>query len=267
MPKFWVSYMFFLSLLIACSGNKGDNNSFISTEKEFPINNFVPEYLAKIPQINLSPKSYYRHGVENYVIDGLVDSMNLKQGYWKIHDFKNNIKYQGSYINNQLVGWWEVLSDSILICAGNYEHSRKQGYWSYHKIGENKTSKYVNYKDDTLFGLVAEFSSDSVLLATGYYANGLKNGYWKYYSATGLIKEQGDYHENYKSGWWKKYDDNGIMEYEASYSRDEIAGYVIKYINGKKSEEGQQFNGKKWGIWKYYDQYGNPYKIEEFYDY
>jgi hypothetical protein len=257
----------FLFVLLACSDNKKESSSSFSVNKANKINSFVPEYIAEIPQIKLSFKEYRKHNFENYVIDGSVDSANMKQGHWKIQDVKSNLTYQGSYVNDSLEGWWEVLSGNTLICAGNYEQNKKQGYWGYLQIGQNRTSKYVNYTNDTLSGLAREYSLDSVLIADGNYTKGLKNGYWKFYYQNGQLKEQGDYYDNYKSGWWQNFDDNGKIREEASYSQDEVAGYVKRYLNGIISEEGKQFNGKKRGHWKYFDKNGNPLKIEEFDDY
>lgn len=267
MIRFWLSYIFLLCLFGACFDGKKENINTLAAEKAKPINSFVPEYLAAVPQINLSFKEYYQHKFEDYVINGSVDSANLKQGYWKIQNIKNGMAYQGSYLNDEPTGWWEVFSDNKLICAGNYEQNSKQGYWVYLRVEQKKTSKYVNYKNDILSGLAREYTLDSILISSGNYTNGLKNGYWQFYSNIGVIKEQGDYYDDYKSGWWKSYDDNGQINQEASYSRDEIAGYVIEYVNGIKSEEGQLFSGKKWGVWKHYDSNGNLLKIEEFDDY
>ncbi len=267
MLRLWFSCTYLLCLFVACSNSKKENNSTFLSSKAKPINSFVPEYLAAIPQINLLFKEYHEYKFEDFVVNGSVDSANLKQGYWKIQNVKSNMTYQGPYSNDLPDGWWQVLSDNTLICAGNYEQNKKQGYWGYLQLGQKKTSKYVNYKNDKLSGLAREFTLDSILISCGDYKNGLKNGYWKFYSNSGALKEQGDYYDDYKSGWWQSYDDNGKINKEASYSRDKIAGYVIKYKNGIILEEGQQFNGKNWGVWKYYDSNGNLLKIIEFDDY
>ncbi|MFN0048329.1 MAG: toxin-antitoxin system YwqK family antitoxin [Cytophagales bacterium] len=267
MLRYLFFYIFLLCLFAACSENKNENIRTFSANNSKPIASFVPEYIAAVPQINLSFKEYYKHKFEDYIVCGSVDSANLKQGYWKIQNVKDNVTYQGLYANDLQVGWWEVLSGTTLICAGNYEQNRKQGYWGYLQLGQKKTSKFVNYKNDMLSGLAREYTSDSILISSGDYRNGLKNGYWKFYSNAGVLKEQGDYYDDYKSGWWKSYDENGQILHEASYSRNEIAGYVIKYVNGIKSEEGKQYNEKKRGVWKYYDTNGNPQRIEEFDDY
>lgn len=262
--SFW--YIFFLFLLVACSETRMEHNNSFSTSKKNPINSFVPEYLAIIPKINLPFNSYNKYNFENYVVNGVVDSVNLKQGYWEIKDVKHNLTYKGTFVNDLLEGWWQVLSGTTLICAGNYEQNKKQGYWGYLQIGQKRSSKYVNYRNDTLSGLAREFTSDSILISDGNYTKGLKKGYWKFYYQDGTLKEQGNYNDNDRSGWWESYDENGKIRHEASYLRDKISGYVKKYLNGIISEEGKQYNGRKWGTWKYYDSSGNLLKIEEFDD-
>lgn len=266
MLKCWFTYIYILCLATACSNNKKEKDIPYSTIKSDQIDRFEPEYLADIPQINLSFNNFYQFNFENFIVNGSVDSANLKQGYWVIQDVKKKLLYQGSFINDLQEGWWEVLSDDTLICAGHYKQHKKQGYWRYLQLGPNKNSKFVNYLNDTLNGLAREYTADSILISSGNYAKGLKNGYWKYYYQNGVLKEQGHYHDNYKSGWWQSYDVNGKINQEASYSKDEVSGYFKKYQNGIIAEEGQQLNGKNWGVWKYYDLNGNLLKVEEFHD-
>lgn len=252
-----------VGFLLSCSQSQESTVPSFAVKEKGRINNFVPEYLSTIPEITLSFKNYYSFKIENYLVDDSVDSNNLKQGYWKIRDEKNNLKFQGTYFNDKKNGWWDVFSDNKLICCGKFELNKKQGYWRYLRMG-NETMKFVNYQNDTLMGLGREFTSDSILVSDGSFSNGLKNDYWKFYYNNGAIKEQGYYHDNYKSGWWQSYDSNGKLTEEASYSQDEISGYVKRYVNGVISEEGKQFNGRKMGAWKFYDLQGKENRIHEY---
>lgn len=256
-------YLTLICLTIACSSNTEKEKNSLYQQNSNAINNFVPEYQANVPNLDIPFGNYENHNFETFIVSGIVDSFNLKQGYWKIINTKTKFSYHGNFSNNLKEGWWKVFSDSILICAGNYEKNEKQGYWGYLQTGIKKTSKFANYKNDTLNGLAREFTIDSILIADGNIAKGLKNGYWKFYYLNGAMKEQGDYYDDYKSGWWKSYDENGQIVQEASYLRNEISGYTINYINGIAYEEGKQFNGKKRGIWKCYDTNGKQNKIEE----
>lgn len=252
-----------VGLLLSCSQpQESTEPSFAVIEKK-RINNFVPEYLSTTPEVTLSFKDYRSFKTENYIVDGTVDSNNLKQGYWKIIDEKNNLKFQGTYFNDKKNGWWDIFSGDKLICCGKYELNKKQGFWRYLRIG-NETMKFVNYQNDTLIDLGREFTTDSILISDGSFSKGLRNGYWKFYNKNGVIKEQGYFQDNYKSGWWQSYDVNGKLVEEASYSRDEISGFVKRYTNGILSEEGKQFNGRKRGAWKFYDAQGKQNRIHEY---
>jgi antitoxin component YwqK of YwqJK toxin-antitoxin module len=253
MLKLRLTSIYILCLLTACIDSKKENSVNFSEKKVNQINDFVPEHIAAIPQINLSSKTYIKHKFKNYVVDGSIDSANLKQGYWVIQDVKGNLTYRGSYNNDLLEGWWEVLSSNALICSGNYTKNKKQGYWRYLKIGPNENSKYVNYTNDKLNGLAREYTKDSTLIAEGDYINGLKGGYWKYYSQNGLLIAHGDYSGNYKCGFWSSCDLSGKIYLEANYFNDTLDGLAREYTSDTVLiSHGDYEKGRKIGYWKYY---------------
>lgn len=252
-----------VGLLPSCSRQQEGNEFSFKMKEKLRINNFVPEYLSTTPIITLPSRVYLNFKSENFLVEGAVDSNSLKQGYWKITDLPNGLKYQGSYIDNKKSGWWEVFSGNNLECCGNYKLDMKQGFWRYLQI-YNGTSKFVNYLNDTLNGLAKEYTSDSLLICEGEFYKGLRNGYWKFYYKNGTIKDQGYYHDNFKSGWWQSYDSLGKPVEEASYSQDEISGYIKRYKDGILAEEGKQFNGRRRGAWKFYDLKGKQNRIQEY---
>ena len=258
-------YVFFV-FLFACSSNEQEKKPSIEYTGVIQINSFAPEHIAVIPRLKLPANEYRQHSLREFIVDGYVDSMNLKQGHWVIEDKTNNLRYQGVYVDGLPEGWWVVFSRGDLICAGNYAQNMKQGYWGYLPVDQYTTSKYVNYVNDTLEGLAREFGVDSTLLSDGYYKNGLKDGYWKFYYPDGTMKAQGRYHKNYKSGWWISYDEQGEISEEANYSKGEISGYFKRYINGVLSEEGEKFDKKRKGVWKFYDAKGQQKYINEYDD-
>ncbi len=252
-----------VGLLLSCSHPRETTEPSFALNEKSKINNIIPEYLTKIPEIDLTFKNYANYKFGEYTINGSVDSANLKQGYWKIINVKSNLLYQGSYVDSKKNGWWDILCNNKLVSCGKYELNKKQGFWRYLKFG-TETLKFVNYQNDTLVGLTQEFTSDSILISEGSFNKGLKDGYWKFYYIDGTIKEQGYFHNNYKSGWWQSYDNKGNLIEEASYSQDEISGYVKRYINGLITEEGKQFNGKKRGTWRFYNLEGKQNRIHEY---
>lgn len=252
--------------LFACSKEETLKNRSIQQTIFSERNSFVPEYIATIPQITLPTHHYQHYHFEAFVVDGLVDAANLKQGVWVITDEEKDLRYHGAYVDDKPMGWWDVFLGDKRICAGNYEQGVKQGYWGYLQIYPSTTSKYVNYVNGELDGLAREFTADSVLIADGYYKYGWKQGYWKYYYPDGTMKEQGSYHQNHKSGWWQYFDEQGQLYGEANYSQGEISGSVKRYKNGVLSEEGEQYNKKRKGIWKFYDVNGQQESIIEYED-
>ncbi|MBI3520369.1 MAG: hypothetical protein HY062_13585 [Bacteroidetes bacterium] len=252
-----------VGLLLSCSHPQESNEPSLSLKGKSNIIAFIPDYLSETPEIILSKGKYNNYSFKNYIIDGLVDSNNLKQGAWVINDISNKFVFRGYYLNNNKIGWWSIIEGAKLICCGNYSQNKKQGFWRYLKLYTG-TLKFVTYFNDTLTDLAREYSADSVLLSDGKFRNGLKDGYWKFYFGNGNLKEQGYFQDNTKSGWWQSYDLNNKLLEEASYSRDEISGYVKRYLNGILSEEGKQFNGRRRGAWKFYDSEGNIKKITEY---
>ncbi len=259
------SIFFLLTFCLFFSCSRSNKNAHVDASHNYQtvINDFVPNYIIEIPNIKLSEGEYRDYQIREYIVNGTVDRAGFKQGVWNVNDIRNKLEFQGRFLNDKKNGWWQVLSESKLTYCGNYELNKKQGFWRYFKLN-NETMKFVIYVNDTLTGLAREFTSDSVLLSDGNYSKGLKEGYWKFYNRNGALTQQGYYHEGLKSGWWQRYDSNTKLSEEASHSMNEIAGYVKRYINGVISEEGNEFNSKKRGSWKYYDLEGKLKNIQEY---
>ena len=260
-----LSLIFFClsNLLISCV-EKSRNSSNSIAPVAIPQESFVSDYFMKMPPLALSHAMYNTFENENCIFYGLVHKQNKKQGYWKIFHKQDSLLFQGYFVDDIKKGWWWVLHNKTLLCAGNFEQDMKQGYWQYFEQGENKTTKYVNYLDDKLHGLAREFTADSVLIADGDFMFGLKSGYWKFYYNNAVLKENGNFSKNAKSGWWQCFDILGRISVEANYMNNIISGYVKKYKNGIIFQEGIQINDRHYGTWKYYDNKGNPLKIVEF---
>lgn len=259
----YVSCLVLVGLLFSCSHPQEDNEPFFEAEYPVRINDFTAGYLIDIPLIKLPQGDYHNYILKNYNVDGYVDSNNKKQGFWKIRNLITDFLIQGVFKNDSKNGWWEVYSNRKRVYCGNFKLDKKQGFWGFQDYN-CETSKFVNFRNDTLIDLAREYSHDSVLLCEGYYQNGLKDGYWKFYYPEKSIKEQGYFHQGMKNGWWQNFDSDKRLIEEASYSRGEISGYVKRYVNGIISEEGDQFGGRKKGIWKYYNLKGQSIRIQEY---
>lgn len=250
-------------ILFSCAQKEEQKEPHLVQHHMNKINDFVPEYLAKIPDLTLSSSGYNKAIINNYSIEGTIDTIGLKQGYWNISDTKNNFRFQGAYTNNLPSGWWEVFYHNELIACGHYQMGKKQGHWSYLRIGKTNM-RCVTYSNDTLVGWGKELTMDSILLTEGSFNKGLKDGDWKYYHQNGKIKEHGAFLENEKSGWWQCFDESGQLLEEANYEQGKRSGYVKRYLGGIIAEEGKLINESKKGTWRYYDNVGQLKRIHEY---
>lgn len=252
-----------VQFILSCSQQQESDEFLLSipAHQEKVYNDFIPYYILDVPEIELSGGVYNNHSVQNYIINGVVDSLNQKSGKWKIYLKDNDLIFEGTYSKNEKEKWWYVLNAEKLFFCGNFIHNKKTGFWRYYT---DSTQIYVTYANDTLTDCARKYTADSILLSEGHYEKGLKSGYWKFYYKSGVLREQGDYYEGLKSGWWQTFDENNKLIEEASYSRGELSGYNKKYIHGVISEEGKQFNGRKRGAWKYYHKNGEINRIQQY---
>lgn len=203
--------------------------------------------------------------IDDYEVNGYIDGLGKKQGYWIIKDRITAITYKGHFKDNMKNEWWEAYLNNELILVGQFKNNKKVGCWKFLNVNLN-SRHLVNFVNDTLHGTVLMYSIDSTLILEGEFALGIENNYWKTYHSNGRLNEQGTYYNGLKNGWWQSFDTLGNILTEASYSLGEIAGYVKEYSHGRISAEGKEFNGKKRGTWKQYDQMGNCISIKEYED-
>ena len=144
-----------------------------------------------------------------------------------------------------------------------------------------------SYKDGLLDGKTTSWHINKKLATEGQYENDKSVGIWKHYDQSGQLIEDEMLVASGKNGLNRVYFDNGKVFSEIIYKNSRITSYVfytpsgdilieqgitksilpIKtyYQDGTLSIEGIMKKGKREGIWKYYDIYGqvkteNTYK-------
>ena len=119
----------------------------------------------------------------------------------------------------------------------------------------------ATYKDDVLDGPYTEFFDriNGKKKVEGFYKNGKKEGVWKYYGNDGKVINQ----ECWKDGR-REYRDYKLGT--KTYFKDDVLdGPYTEFfdkIDGKKKVEGFYKEGKKEGVWKYYDKDGTVIRQE-----
>ena len=101
-------------------------------------------------------------------------------------------------------------------------------------------------------------------LEDGEYKDGKKHGPWILFSADGGKRREGVYDMGKKTGQWIEYHKNGQKAAVNHFRNNQPTGnHVAYYGNGKKKQDGR-FNewagkwsdGKKTGVWTFYDEDG-----------
>ena len=248
---------------MSCSEPPEENRPVKSLVTLSGFNDFIPNGISQVPNLEIEPGEYSNRGAGKYIIESQVDARQANLVYLKIKDTNGNESYQGFMLDGKKNGWWEVFNHKTITSCGNYSANQKNGFWTYYLLTK-QCQKFVNFKNDTLDGLAQEYNKDSVLLCEGSYKRGLKSDYWKFFYINRKIKEQGYFYAGFKTGWWQSFEPNGSLIEEASYSRNDISGYVKKYMHGVLFEEGKSYNGKRRGTWKCYDETGKLKRIKEY---
>jgi antitoxin component YwqK of YwqJK toxin-antitoxin module len=84
-----------------------------------------------------------------------------------------------------------------------------------------------------------------------FYKNGLMTGVWKNYQPDGSVADIIDF-ENGKASYFHK---NGKVQSEGKISGQmgQEGKWILYYENGQVNAEGNYINGKKDGVWTWYD--------------
>jgi antitoxin component YwqK of YwqJK toxin-antitoxin module len=102
--------------------------------------------------------------------------------------------------------------------------------------------------------LVILLTSSCLLAQNLVDAKGLKQGEWRKTDSKGNLVYQGRFKDNVPQGVFKYYYEDGKVRSELTYSVDgKTANATNFYHSGKKMAEGNYFETKKDGLWKYYN--------------
>lgn len=149
-----------------------------------------------------------------------------------------------------------------------YKNKKEHGEWRL--FLEGKIFKKVTYENGELNGSAEDYDSSGNLMYKGSYINGKKEGIWEgenyhaeykddklngYYEAFG---EKGNYLEDKKEGLWEKRNYKNQIILRETYKEGILNGLYEKYTNdnGILLEKGETINGRREGIWYFYDKNG-----------
>jgi antitoxin component YwqK of YwqJK toxin-antitoxin module len=188
--------------------------------------------------------------IKNYKLNGYVI------GYYN----DANIKYKGSYLNNQKHGHWKFyFQNGNIEQKGSFQKGLLHGDWLwYYKNGD--TLRLETYRFGKRNDLYISYDPYGNIVQKGYYDNDLKQGIWSENTGEFLLK--GKYFDDNKDGKWCGVYHNGEKAYIGSYLRGKPIGkHIFYYKTGTKRKIEFYDSGRKTGHWQYYNTEGQLYKI------
>ncbi|GHT14494.1 hypothetical protein AGMMS4956_12400 [Bacteroidia bacterium] len=197
-----------------------------------------------------------------------VNSLGLKQGYWKKLYPNGNVAYKTYFVNNQPAGTM------------------------YRYYEDGKPMAIIEYTGNSQKPAAVQlFNTAGSLVATGFYINERqKQGLWQYFDK-GLLTLQETYNDNEQlngeqlhyypqseqlyerrrfangvpTGLYEQWDEQGRMQFEMMY-KDGIqeGGVRYYYPNNQIRIEGQYQNNLRAGKWTFYDIHGKILRSVEY---
>lgn len=187
-----------------------------------------------------------------------LDANGEKDGLWKgYYPESKRLRYEGTFSHGKEVGEFKFYDDTkagTVIATRTFNPNDNAAYTVFYDQNKNKVSegKVVN----KLFeGEWKYYHQASITVMTiENYKNGKLEGLRSVYFPSGKIAEETYYQNNLKNGSSKKYSEKGIVLEEADFKNNQYDGMaVFKDVDGNVASKGKFLNGKKVGIWQFFE--------------
>ena len=203
---------------------------------------------------------FFLTGVLSYS-QTMINSLDVngkKEGLWKgRYEESKRPRYEGVFSHGKEVGLFTFFDDTkagAVIATREFNAIDKVAYTTFYDQSKNKVSegKVMNRAFEGEWKYYHQGSS--VIMTKENYSKGKLEGLRSVFYNNGKIAEEQFYKNNLKNGSYKKYAENGIVLEESNYKNDLYDGLaVFKDPDGSIVSKGKFSNGKKAGIWQFYE--------------
>ncbi|MFT5964718.1 MAG: antitoxin component YwqK of YwqJK toxin-antitoxin module [Flavobacterium sp.] len=187
-----------------------------------------------------------------------LDSKGGKQGPWKgFYEESKRSRYEGTFEHGKEIGKFYFFDDTkakSIIATREFNTKDNSAYTTFFDQSNNKVSegKVVNKLFEGTWRYYHQASQ--IVMTRENYKNGKLQGVRSVFYPSGKIAEETSYKQNLKEGVYKKYTENGIVLEETIFKNNEYNGLAIfKDADGNVVSTGQFVNGKKSGIWHFFE--------------
>lgn len=187
-----------------------------------------------------------------------LDVKGKKHGLWKgVYEESKRPRYEGIFDHGKETGVFKFFDDTKAMSVIATREFNDQNNAAYTKFFDQKgnivSEGIVNNK---LFEGQWKYYHDAskTLMTVENYVKGKLEGVRSVYYPNGAIAEEISYKNNLKNGLYKKIAENGVVLEETFYKDNIYNGSAIfREASGSIASQGQFVNGKKMGIWQFYE--------------
>lgn len=187
-----------------------------------------------------------------------LDAKGLKNGVWKgIYEESKRPRYEGTFLHGKETGIFNYYDDTKkgdIVATRDFSANDGSAYVVFYDQAKNKVSegKVINKVFEGEWTYYHQKSKD--IMTKENYEKGKLEGLRSVYYGSGKIAEEQFFRNGLKEGSYKKYTENGLTLEESNYKNDLYNGEaVFKNGAGVVISKGKFTNGKKAGIWQFYE--------------
>lgn len=188
-----------------------------------------------------------------------LDEKGKKHGLWKgIFEDTKNPKYEGTFEHGKEVGvftFFDNTKTKIVLATREFNPTDNSALTVFFDKNKNKVSegKVLNKLYEGQWKYYHKASKS--IMATENYSKGKLEGLRSVFYPSGKIAEEMIYLNNLKNGFYKRYTETGILIEESNYKNNLYYGLAIfrDADDGTVVSKGKFVNGKKLGIWQFFE--------------
>ncbi|NBL64365.1 hypothetical protein GV828_04005 [Flavobacterium sp. NST-5] len=202
----------------------------------------------------------------------MLDANGKRHGLWRgIYETSKRPRYEGTFNHGRETGIFKFFDDTkagSIIATRDFTAVDGSAYTIFFDQNGNKVSegKEVNKLANGLWKYY-HFKSPEIMTLE-YYVEGKLNGERKVFYKNGILAEQANFVNDVKDGTYKKFNEKGTLLEESFYKNGVLDGPAMFDDGFGKVTKGQYKDGKKFGIWSYFEngklmKKQNPNKIKQ----
>lgn len=187
-----------------------------------------------------------------------MDDKGQRHGSWKgIYEDTKYPRYEGTFDHGKETGVFKYFDNTLanpVIATRDFTAKDGSCYTIFFDQKGNKVSegKVISREHEGEWKYYHKEGKGIMTLE--YYSKGKLNGTRKAFYPNGKVAEEIQYVNGVKQGLYKKYSDKGVVIEESNYINDQFDGpSVYRNAANEVITRGQFKNGKKSGIWKFYE--------------